>query len=332
MTDTPPQSSGGSTYKLPIRVAREVAFGDQRAERDDFFSWLWQEFGQSGLLGVHEGTLLTEQAHRAGFETESWTIDSAEAPRERDWVRAQDQAEAELYFDTLENARACGALIARLEGVTVLEPVEQPAQDWDAEWRKSYTGAFVEPYWQVLPPWRAGEPVDSGRVTLIVNPGAGFGTGTHETTQVCLRLLAELHASRGGLKGLRVLDFGSGSGILAIACAKLGARVDAVEIDPLAVENARENAAMNGVEGAIEFAQHLRPEHQGYDVVVANILRPVLVEFAPELTGRLKPGGAVVLSGLVERDVAEIVRVYSGLLGREVREVRSEGDWRGVRF
>jgi ribosomal protein L11 methyltransferase len=177
-------------------------------------------------------------------------------------------------------------------------------------------------------------------VVVRVNPGAGFGTGTHETTQLCLEALGGLAleriADRGKLAdafdGLSVLDFGSGSGILGIACALLGARVEAVEIDPLAIANATENADLNQVRGQVRFSQTLAPSPERFPLVLANILRPVLLEFASELVSRLAPGGALVLSGLMEGDVAEVSARYTALLGGKTPEVFSSGEWRALVF
>jgi ribosomal protein L11 methyltransferase len=300
--------TSGATYKVRICVPREG--------REAFFERLWARWGSEGLQGIHEGTLLSEQAVERGLETDSWTVDSAEAPRERDWVGGQATMEAELYFsDEPSAARAAEALGGEVEAV--------PVQDWDAKWKASYTGAVVPPFWRVLPPWSEveGEP---GEHVIRLNPGAGFGTGTHETTQLCLEALG--HAD---VRGRRVLDFGSGSGILAIGAALLGAAtVDAVEIDPLAVENAEANAELSGVRMGIRFLPEL--VEGTYDVVLANILRPVLLQFAPELARRLAPGGTLILSGLIEPDVEEVASRYSGLLGGGRPVGRGRGEWRAL--
>src|SRR6185437_14290065 len=155
-------------------------------------------------------------------------------------------------------------------------------QDWDARWKESFPGVEVPPFWHILPPW-VDAPAERGGVRVIrLNPGAGFGTGTHETTQLCLRALAERGSTR--VRGRRVLDFGSGSGILSIGAALLGAQVDAVEIDPLALENSLENARLSHVENSIAFHEGLPDVPPGgYPVVLANILRPVLLEHCQEL-------------------------------------------------
>jgi ribosomal protein L11 methyltransferase len=168
-----------------------------------------------------------------------------------------------------------------------------------------------------------------------VNPGAGFGTGTHETTQLCLERIGELSLQQ-SLGGISALDFGSGSGILSIGLALLGARVDSVEIDSLAVENARENFELNQVSDQIRCYSDLSAVDQvgagKYKLIVANILRPVLMEFAKSLVDRLQPGGILVLSGLIEEDVAPVQKRYLELLAGYQAVVSSKNEWRAVVF
>lgn len=321
-----------STFKLKVKVSSRVGLPSGEVGRGVFFEWAWQEFGSRGLMGVHEGTMLSDQAFEAGLETESFTVDSGEAPRERDWIGHGETAEAELYFDTEVHARDAAEELRGLSGVVIGAVEEQPDQDWDAEWKASFQGIDLAPYWQVLPPWK-GDAIIPGRRILRINPGAGFGTGTHETTQLCLTALAEAHASRAGLFKGDCLDFGSGSGILAIGAALLGAQVDAVEIDELAIDNARENARLNGVESMIRYSKNLPPA-RAYPIVIANILKPVLMEFAPALCARLSAGGLLVLSGLVDADVEPIVARFESLLppGFAAPRVGVNGEWRSVVF
>lgn len=127
-----------------------------------------------------------------------------------------------------------------------------------------------------------------------------------------------------------MLDFGSGSGILAIAAARLGARVDAVEIDLQALAHARLNAHLNGLEESIRFASEPPPADEPYALVVANILRPVLLETSTELATRLKPGGTLILSGLVATDLPEVSVRYSALLGGRQPQAFAQGEWRAL--
>jgi ribosomal protein L11 methyltransferase len=185
------------------------------------------------------------------------------------------------------------------------------------------TAIEVPPAWKVvaagceLP--RTGEPI-------LLEPGPGWGDGTHPTTQLCLQAIGAL-ARR--LEPWHLLDYGSGSGILGIAAARLGAQVDGVEIDGAAVEHAEANAHLNGVADRTRWCRRFEDAAGPYDTVVANILRSVLLESAQQLATRLSPGGALVLSGLVATDVPEVTVRYANLLGRRP-DVHGRGDWRAL--
>ena len=323
---------GASTFKVRTGIPKTVRIGTSNLNREQLYEWLWRELADIGLLGVHEGTLLSEAAVSFGLETEFWTVDSGEAPRERDWVANQELQSAELYFGERAHAEEAARRIKKIGTIHVEGIEEQKAQDWDAEWKASFQGIFVDPFWQVIPPWVEPKPGCSGKV-VRVNPGAGFGTGTHETTQLCLLGLGEL-SQKTSLLGLHCLDFGSGSGILGIAAASLGAQVDAVEIDPLAIDNARENAALNfSVEEntPIRFARELGKVHRAsYSLIFANILKPVLLQFAGELTSRLDKKGTLILSGLIEGDVKPVTEAYAPLMGGKLPQVKSLNEWRAL--
>ena len=326
-------------FKLRLIIPRSVSFGEEQVERDVFYDWVWSEFGDHGLLGIDEGTLLSEQAAEKGLVTESWTVDSGEAPRERDWVGAQDLITAELYFSAEEQAVAAASVLKELADLQVLGVEEQRVQDWDAEWKASFLnageGVKIPPFWRVVPPWVDENSLKDHPVSeklLRINPGAGFGTGTHETTQLCLQAIGQV-SLESSLQGKRVLDFGSGSGILSISLALLGAQVDGVEIDPLAIENARENAQINKVVDHIQWTEDLNALSGRYALLVANILRPVLLEFAPLLVERLENlQNPVILSGLIESDLDSVIQVYAQLLKREPKSILSQGEWRAIVF
>ncbi|MBC7692143.1 MAG: 50S ribosomal protein L11 methyltransferase [Methylotenera sp.] len=324
----------GSTYRLKLGVPRSVTLDGHTFSREEFYSWIWREFTEQGLLGIHEGTLLSEEAAGAGLETESWTIDAAEAPRERDWIESQIITETELYFASEELAQRAQQIFKESAATTGLEVgriEEQKTEDWDAQWKASFTGATVPPCWKVIPPWidGSGEP---GEIYLKINPGAGFGTGTHETTQLCMGILADCFKRNSlstPLSNPRVLDFGSGSGILSIAAALLGGKVDGVEIDTLAIDNANENASLNEVQSQVKFSRTLADVSGSYRIVLANILKPVLLQFAEELVSRMEPRSDLILSGLMAPDVAAVTEKFSSLLGRQP-ELRELNEWRAL--
>jgi ribosomal protein L11 methyltransferase len=188
----------------------------------------------------------------------------------------------------------------------------------------SSAGVDIAPRWRVV---SAPIAERDHRVQLVVDPGPGFGDGTHETTQLCLQAIAAL-APRDG--PWRMLDFGSGSGILSIGAAKLGALVDAVEIDRHASAHGERNARVNAVDDRIRHRRALEDTRGSFDVAVANILRAVLLEFARALVGRLTPGATLVLSGLVSTDVPQVAAHYGSLLREQRPEVYERGEWRAL--
>jgi ribosomal protein L11 methyltransferase len=161
--------------------------------------------------------------------------------------------------------------------------------------------AITGDFW-IVPSWHATPP--QARRVIRLDPGLAFGTGTHPTTRMCLRWIA-LHATT----GTRVLDYGCGSGILAIGAALHGAGpIDAVDIDPAAIDATRANAAANGVQ--LEAG---RPDsaHGVYGIVLANILARPLELLAPLLAGHVAPGGSLVLAGILERQQEQIRAAYA---------------------
>jgi ribosomal protein L11 methyltransferase len=188
-------------------------------------------------------------------------------------------------------------------------------------------GIEVAPRWRIVSTPSDDESDESDEIQLVIDPGPGFGDGTHETTQLCLQALAAFAPRTGPW---RMLDFGSGSGILAIGAARLGAVVDAVEIDPLASAHGESNARANDVADRIRHARTLEGTDGSFDLVVANILRSVLLEFAEALVARLASGATLVLSGLVSTDVPQVSARYSSLLGDARPDVFENGDWRAL--
>jgi ribosomal protein L11 methyltransferase len=183
----------------------------------------------------------------------------------------------------------------------------------------------IPPFWRIVPPTES--PAADGK-TIVLAPGVGFGSGEHETTKLCLQAVAVMAPK--DADSWRMLDFGSGSGILAVGAAKLGATVDAVEIDEAAIAEGIENVALNGVSDRVRFTRTLEGLDAPYEMVVANILRSILLDFAEDLVSRIAPGGTLVLSGLVGTDVPEITARYGVLLGGRRPDVYQRGDWRAL--
>lgn len=218
-------------------------------------------------------------------------------------------------------------LTAAPQAVATLQAVER--QDWLAAWRQFFTPVTCGSRFVVLPPWLAGEERYPGRIPILIEPKSAFGTGHHATTALCLRVLSDLlDAGRVGA-GQSFLDLGTGSGILGIGCAKSGLMGLGLDIDPLAVDNARENRALNGVpEAAFEIAEGSVAEAAGrsFDLVLANILARPLMEMAPELAAARAAGGTLVLSGILESQADAVEAAYRAQ-GLPAARRTIEGEW-----
>jgi ribosomal protein L11 methyltransferase len=299
--------------------------------RDDFHGWLWEQ--AQGLLGVNEGTMTAVDAAARGLVASSLVIDAAAAPADRDWVAQIPVAAVEWWFADEAAARAAAALVANVRGCEIQRIRADDSADHDATSRAAFGPIEVPEFGVIQPAWEQGAAgvAPDGRATIFIEPGLGFGTGLHETTQLCLAAVCARH--RGGTRLDRVLDFGSGSGILGIAAAVLGAtRVDAVEIDLQVLPAILANASRNGVAERIVVTPHLPVESAPYDLVVANIVAPVLIEHATALCRRVRAGrGCLVLSGLLADEVPLVADRYTAELGCTPL-IRERGDWRCLVF
>ncbi|MDH4101051.1 MAG: 50S ribosomal protein L11 methyltransferase [Nitrospirota bacterium] len=180
-------------------------------------------------------------------------------------------------------------------------PGELPAirevsdEGWAERWTEFFKPLKISSRLVVTPPWETYEP-DPGEEILLLDPGMGFGTGSHETTRCCLKAIDDLVED-----GNTILDVGTGSGILSIAAILLGAeRATALDVDPAALQNARHNATLNNVQDRIFFEERsIQATDQGYDIVVANIFAETIVELSTLLKASVKPGRYLVLSGIM---------------------------------
>ncbi|MCB2006300.1 MAG: 50S ribosomal protein L11 methyltransferase [Rhodoferax sp.] len=177
-------------------------------------------------------------------------------------------------------------------------------QDWVRLTQSQFEPVAIEPDFWIVPTWH--QPPAQASHVIRLDPGLAFGTGTHPTTRMCLQWIAR---NRGADALGRVLDYGCGSGILAIAAAMFGATdADALDIDPAAVTSARDNAQANGVRIACGLPDQASGQYQ---TVLANILATPLKVLAPLLCARVAPGGSLVLSGILERQADELTQAYA---------------------
>lgn len=306
------------------------------ALREEILARAWVDFEQQ-LQGVVEGQVRSEEAHAMGFETEAFPLDSALAPRGRDWVASADQLVCEFYFGSLSDAELFKQWLLNQYSLQDVEIETVQDQDWNAVWKAHFSGAEVGIF-RIVPAWKQDEikSESPSQVTLILEPGFGFGTGTHESTQLCLTMLSQMYQETGkDLHGKHVLDFGSGSGVLSIAAIHCGAESAAlVEIDPLANENALHNASLNSCSSQITTyldLDEVGPE-QTFDLVFANVLRPVLLEYSERLLERLrkKHGSSLLLSGCIQTDQDAILDAFVRPEHKTLcKEVFYQGEWLG---
>lgn len=299
--------------------------------RDNFHAWLWER--ADGLLGIHEGAVTAADAAAHALVPTDLVIDAAAAPPDRDWVSQLAVAEVEWWFRDETAAQDAVRLVTPLAGCRVRGIRADVPVDHEAVSRASFASITVPGFGVVRPAWESGTAgvATDGAATIFIEPGVGFGTGLHETTQLCLAALADRRRQHAAFSD--VLDFGSGSGILGIAAAVLGAnRVDAVEIDTTVHTALRANASRNDVAARLQLTTHLPVDSGGYDVVVANIVAAVLLEHAASLCGHVsRADGELILSGLRADDLPAVGTCFAGLLGTQPL-IRKRGDWRCLIF
>jgi ribosomal protein L11 methyltransferase len=241
---------------------------------------------------------------------------------------AEGLVRVSAYFDAPpERERVRAALLEALRiyalpssAVREIAAREVEARDWLGEWKKSWHPVRIGELFVVAPPWSEFE-TDAGRIVIRIEPGMAFGTGTHETTRLCLEAIEKY------FDGASFLDVGTGTGILAIAAAKLHthARVEACDTDAEAVEIARKNARLNGVADRISFrVGSVGDATASADFVCANLTVDVIVPLLPALVGATC--GRLVLSGILDAQ-ADDVRSALAALGIRDCETRVAGEW-----
>ena len=259
-------------------------------------------------------------------------------------IRASDSANFEYQLlDAPGVVRACfpapleaparRALRRRLASLPLSAPLprlrytEVVERDWAEEWKRFFDVVHVGRRLVIRPSWQAYEPA-AGEIMIELDPGRAFGTGQHATTRLCLEAL-----ERRLRPGADVIDVGAGSGILAIAAARLGAgSVRALDIDGEAVAVARENVQRNGVDEVVRVDVGSLPAgaaERSVDLVVANISSPALVTLAPEVARALRPGGVLIGSGFIDANAAEVEAATSAA-GLASLRIEADGEWRCI--
>jgi ribosomal protein L11 methyltransferase len=245
-----------------------------------------------------------------------WVV-TAHVPDGPDAAALVDSTERALWHLQAFGLRPVGALRVRA--------VDDA--DWTDAWKAHYVPQRVGRV-VIVPSW-IDEALADGEVAVTMDPGMAFGTGLHPTTRGCLTLLQEVDPMPS-----RLLDVGSGSGILAVAALRLGAEhADALDTDPLAVESTLANAARNGLGDRVAARAGTLPEvaRERYPLVLANLVAAVLVELAPRLAAHLEPGGTLLASGIIEPRANEVVGAMADA-GLRVRRRLEDGEWVSLRL
>lgn len=296
-----------------------------------------------------EGAQIEDKVPLTALEKEQMFVDILPDGPEDDgiaylnfFVEKKEDGTLEMQGQTLSADEALHRVEAELEelkvfcdigdGTVTVEETEDI--DWINNWKQYFHQFYIDDI-LVIPSWEDVKPSDQDKLILHIDPGTAFGTGMHETTQLCIRQLRKFITSE-----TELLDVGTGSGILAILSLMFGARhVVGTDLDECAVEAVAQNCGANGIErdqfdmmiGNIitDKAVQDKAGYSRYDIVVANILADVLVPLTPVIINQLKPGGIYITSGIIN-DKEQTVRDAVEAAGLEILEVTYQGEWVSV--
>ncbi len=268
-----------------------------------------------------------------------WTVDGVESVAEnyrrddsKDFVEPSDLESISVFTrnplgeDLLKVMFVENPRLMKLCDILSTRWLEE--KDWAESWKQYWHPTPITDTLTICPTWEEYTPKSAEETIIRLDPECAFGTGTHETTQLMLKAVEALSREL-DFGQINLLDVGTGSGILAIEAALLGCRdVRGVDNDPQAVETARRNAAINGVADRTDFTDTPVGElcHTQYDVILANIIAPVILELFEDMLMRLKPGGRFLASGLVEKSVGQIETAMQQAGFTDIKRLR-QGDW-----
>ena len=259
------------------------------------------------------------------LEEQAWEIAHVDLIEQELLDQPRDIVKVHMYLAPDENpAEILPLFRERLDAAGIpyeLTTAGVEQEDWQNAWKKYYHAMDIGKRLAIVPGW---EEYETDRTVITMDPGMAFGTGTHETTSLCLEVLDE--RVRGGE---RVLDIGTGSGILAIAALRLGAAcAEGVDIDPMCVRTAGENALRNGVQDRFTvLVGDLSDKASGvYNIITANIVAAAILSLAPHVPALMAPGAVFVASGIIDTRKDEVLAGLRGA-GLDPFEVREKRGW-----
>ena len=297
---------------------------DTSHEATDLVSEILQELGAAGVV-IEDPALLNEYI-RSGL----WDYTDLKESEETEVVRVKAywalDEELEGKLQNLSERLASLAQHGIDKGAGAVSWKAVADEDWAETWKEFFHTEKIGARTVIKPTWEEYE-AKAGEIVVELDPGAAFGTGQHATTSLCIRALEDLVRP-----GMTVFDVGTGSGVLAIVAAKLGAkRVEAVDFDPVAVRVARENVRQNGAEDIVrtERSDLLKSVAGEADLIIANIIADIIVRLFGEVKGSLAAGGTMLLSGIIEDRLADVVEA-AGQHGFSVEKIEQEKGWAAI--
>lgn len=272
-----------------------------------------------GRFGFNQGVAIDEPYNQDGDG------DRLEVAADRPFVVRTYIADSDFTPGIVDAIRNALWHLGQMRQVSDLTVTTIQEEDWANAWKEHFRAHKIGDRVVIAPPWQQYYPRD-GEIVVELDPGMAFGTGLHPSTRMSVLGVEQVVAA-----GDRVFDVGTGSGILAIAAIRLGAaHADAVDVETVAIRATRENAARNGVADRIDVelgsAGEGEPFQGQYDVVLANIIARILVELSEPLTRATRPGGKLVLAGIIESREKEVVEAFAAL-GAHVITRRQMDDW-----
>ncbi len=281
------------------------------------------EAGASGVVIEDSKELTKERIDQFG---EIYALNPDDFPKNGVVVKAYLSATSFLA-ETVEEIKLAISNLVNFDiniGENILTLCEVDEEDWATAWKQYYHPVKISERFTIVPTWEEYVPVSTDELIIELDPGMAFGTGTHPTTVMCLQALEKVVSP-----GDTVIDVGTGSGVLSIGAAMLGAqKVHALDLDEVAVKAARENVALNKVDGTVQVfhGNLLDTVKEPADVVVANILAEIIVTFTDDAFSIVKPGGVYVTSGIIGAKKDDVKQALEKS-GFAIEEVLMMEDW-----